>query len=164
MAAPSPARPSAGLNQVEREQLAALGRLEALTTPHGNPLTVVDVIPRAAAVLLALGEDPRRVGEVLLGAPPSTAARRARAALRVARQIIRPATIHLHTRRRARLVQLIPNPRRRWTLLLRMSGAFDQVDQIADALHVDRATCYRDLQACHGILRDYYVARREARA
>jgi hypothetical protein len=136
---------TAGLDLVEREQLAALGRLERLPSPSSNPLTTVAVIPRAVTVLVALGEDPRRVGQVLLEANARTAARRVRAAVRRARRAIAPAVPHLETKRRAALGRLIPHERARWAFLLRCSGAFPFVDEISGALRVDRATAYRDL-------------------
>jgi hypothetical protein len=153
-AAIGPAR-GAGLDVSERQQLAVTGHLEPLVVPAGNPLSLVEARTRAVAVLLTLGESPRRVGEVVLDAPRRTAARRARAALRAAQQIIRPATIHLHSRRRARLARIVANDRCRWTLLLRVSGAFASVDEIAHGMSVDRATCYRYLKAATKALIDF---------
>jgi predicted transcriptional regulator len=47
---------------------------------------------------------------------------------------------------------MLPDPRDRWPFVLRSTSAFTNVDEIAEALGVDRATAYRHLGVATAML------------
>lgn len=164
---PRPSRaPSAGLDLVERRQLAETGSLVALELAGGNPLEPLPPLTRAVAVLLTIAaEDPTMVGlAVLHGQDPvhsltkrrllptvQRAHLRALDALDDARAAIQPAPLPPRLPRPVLLAvrRTVPAWRPRWAFWLRSSGAFPSADDIATAIRIDRATVYRDLDQAH---------------
>lgn len=117
--------------------------------PSGSLLLQLEPRPRAVYVLAQAGEDPALVGAKLTKGPRAEARQRVFAIVQEAHML---GVQSLTALARAELRAILVDELTRWPFLLRASGAFGDITELAAVLGVHRASIYRHLDTARALI------------